>query len=89
MPKTKKTPTQEQRQQQLGQMLTNIYETGYLDRNTMYKMSFFKGIVAGLGGVIGATIVIALLIWVLSFFSQIPLIGRLSDNVKQTVQTQQ
>lgn len=68
-------------------MLVNIYESGYLDRNKAYKTSFLKGIVSGLGGVLGATIGLAILIWVLSLFGHIPLIGRFVDDVKDTVQT--
>jgi hypothetical protein len=73
--------------EQLGRMLENIYESGYIDRNKMYKTSFIKGIVTGLGGVIGATIVVALLIWVLSLFNRLPLIGPLTDRIENTVQT--
>lgn len=71
--------------EQLGKMMQNIYESGYIDKNTMYKMSFLKGIVAGLGGVVGATIVVALLLWTLSLFDSIPLIGPLSDKLQSTV----
>lgn len=73
----------------LGRMLDNIYQTGYIDRNQMYKMSFLKGIAGGLGGVIGATIVVALLAWTLSLFEQVPLLGPLFDTVEDTVQTRQ
>lgn len=69
----------------LGKMLQNIYDSGYLDRNTTYKMSFLKGVAAGFGGVIGATIVVALLIWILSLFDSVPLIGPLIENFQQTV----
>lgn len=73
----------------LGRMLVNIYESGYLDSNQAYKMSFIKGVLAGFGGVIGATIVIALVIWVLSLFSEVPLIGRFVESIEQTVNSQQ
>lgn len=66
-------------------MLVAIYESGYLDRAQAYKMSFIKGILGGLGGVIGATIVLGLLLWVLSLFSNAPLVGKLIQNVQQTV----
>ncbi len=73
--------------EQLGRMLANIYDSGYIDRNQMYKMSFLKGLVGGLGGVIGATIVVALLIWLLSLFNDVPLIGRLVDNLQNTIES--
>lgn len=72
--------------EQLGQMLVNIYESGYLDANKSYKMSFLKGLAGGLGGVIGATIVVALLIWVLSLFQEVPLIGPFLDKARTTVE---
>ncbi len=70
-------------------MLVNIYESGYMDRAQSYKMSFIKGILGGFGGVLGATIVVALLLWVLSFFKEVPLLGPVLDNVRHTVQQAQ
>ena len=84
-PKTKNRTPKEY--EQLGRMLENIYESGYVDANQAYKTSFIKGILGGLGGVIGATIVVALLIWVLSLFQQVPLINHFVKNVRETVDT--
>lgn len=66
-------------------MLASIYESGYMDRNQTYKMSFLKGVAAGLGGVIGATLVVALLLWLLSLTSEVPLIERVTDPVYETI----
>jgi hypothetical protein len=74
--------------EQLGRMLENIYESGYTDRNQAYKTSFIKGILSGLGGVIGATILIALLLWILTLFKQVPLVGPFFDRVRTTVQNE-
>ncbi len=70
----------------LGKMLVNIYESGYINRNQGYKMSFVKGVLGGFGGVLGATILVALLLWLLSFFKQVPLLGPVTDNIRHTVQ---
>ncbi len=72
--------------EQLGRMLANIYESGYVDRNEAYKNSFLKGLIGGLAGVLGATILIALLLWILSFFHDVPLVGPFVEQVKHTVQ---
>lgn len=83
----KKQPDSKTDYEQLGKMLQNIYESGYIDRGTLYKTSFLKGVVGGLGGVIGATLVLALLLWILSLFDQTPIIGPLFDNIQQTIES--
>lgn len=75
--------------EELGRIVASVYETGYLDHAKSYKMSFFKGLFQGLGGAIGATILLAVLIWVLSLFSQVPLVGRFTENIRNTVTTEQ
>ncbi len=79
-----KTLTRKQ-YEELGKIVASIYETGYLDAAKSYKMSFIKGMLQGLGGVIGATILVALLIWILSLFDQVPLVGNFTEKVEQTV----
>jgi hypothetical protein len=75
--------------EEIGRMLENIYESGYIDHNKAYKMSFIKGLVGGVGGVIGATVVISLLLWVLSLFHYVPFVNRITDNVQDTVEQRQ
>ncbi len=72
--------------EQLGRMIQNVYETAYADKKKIYSMSFVKGVATGFGGVIGATVMIAIFIWVLSFFNDIPLIGNFIDSVQTTIE---
>jgi hypothetical protein len=81
----KKTPNE---YEQLGRAVSSIFETGYLDKKQAYKTSFIKGVFGGLGGVIGATIVTALLLWLLTLFGHVPRIGRFTDSLHNTVVTQ-
>ncbi len=87
MSPTKKKANKQKDYEQIGRMVANIYESGYLDKAQTYKMSFIKGLLGGLGGVIGATIIVALLLWAMSLFKEVPLIGPVVDNVRHTIQT--
>jgi hypothetical protein len=86
--KQKKSNKKELSYEDIGKMLVSIYESGYIDRKQLYKMSLLKGMLQGFGGVLGATILVAILLWILSLASHIPLLDRVVQNVKQTVQTQ-
>ena len=84
-PKAKRTGKE---YEELGRMLETLYESGYTNPKTLLKMSFLKGIAAGFGGVLGATLLVGLLIWLLSLFNHIPLIGPVFDNLHDAVQSQ-
>jgi len=71
--------------ERFGRYMADVYESGYIDKARIYKMSFVKGVLTGFGGIIGATIVVALLLWVLSWFGQVPLIGDVVKNLEQTI----
>ncbi len=47
--------------------------------------NFVAGIFRGLGALIGASMVIALLIWILALFADLPLIGEYAKQIKTTV----
>lgn len=55
-------------------------------RVQVYKMNFVRGILFGAGSVIGGTLVIALVIWILGILGNfIPPLGDFFDGVSQTL----
>jgi len=48
-------------------------------------VNFLAGIFRGLGALIGASIVLALIIWVLTLLVDVPLVGQYAQEVKATV----
>lgn len=85
---SKNTSAKKPSPEDLGKMLVSIYETGYLDAQKSYKHSFFKGVATGFGSVLGATLLIALLLWLLAIASHVPFIGEAVENIRQTIQSQ-
>lgn len=53
----------------------------------MMWVNFIAGIFRGLGAVIGASVVIAIMVWLLSLFVNTPLIGKYARQVEQEIQT--
>lgn len=84
--KKKQKPNKEVSYEQIGRMVENIYQSGYINRNQMYKMSFLKGVMTGFGGVIGATLVVALVLWLLSVLNYTPL-RPVTERIQETVRS--
>ena len=63
-----------------------LFATGFVGRRKLYWENFVRGLTFSVGSIIGATIGLALIIWLLSFFKTVPLIGSLVRNADQTIQ---
>ena len=73
----------------LGKMLREFSEMGVIDRKSLLWVSFLRGLAQGFGAIVGGTILVALLLWILSLFNQIPLIGPAVENISETVNSAQ
>lgn len=72
--------------ERLGRMLESIFEGGYVNHHRIYRMNLLRGMFFGLGSVIGGTLVIACILWILTLFSEVPLIGDVTETVRQTIE---
>ena len=70
---------------ELGKKLQTFYDSGYVNRNQAFLFSFLKGMASGAGAFIGGTILIALLLWVLSRFNHLPIIGPLTNTINHSL----
>lgn len=70
-------------------LIEELFNDYYDDRRNVYKMNFIRGIFFGLGTVIGGTIVVAAIVWGLSFFVDIPGIGDTAQQVQQSLESGQ
>lgn len=71
---------------QVAKALEIMFATGYISKKKLYWENFVRGFFGSIGAVVGATIGIALLLWALSLFKTVPLIGPLLRNAQQTIQ---
>lgn len=68
-------------------LLEELFNDFNRNRFEVYKTNFFRGIFFGLGSVLGGTVLIAFLTWILSFFIVIPGIGQPIEKVQQTIES--
>lgn len=66
--------------------LNELFQDMYAHRWQVYRMNFVRGLVFGFGSVLGATLVVAILVWAMSLFNHVPLIGDFVDAAKQSIQ---
>ncbi len=80
------------RGQQMGArraLLEELFNDFYKDRHNIYKVNFVRGIFFGLGSVLGATVVVAFVVWILSLFVQLPFIGQSVQQAQDQIQSRQ
>jgi phage shock protein PspC (stress-responsive transcriptional regulator) len=68
-------------------VVEEMFNDLYRDRVAIYKMNFVRGIFFGLGSVLGATVVVALILWILSLFVDFPFIGELFKQATDTIES--
>lgn len=86
---TKNTVSRNERMNARRSLLEEIFNDFYDDRRNIYKMNFYRGIFFGLGTVIGGTIVVAFIVWGLSFFVDVPGIGSAAQKAQDTLESSQ
>lgn len=68
-------------------LLEELFNDFNRSRAQIYKMNFFRGIFFGLGSVLGGTVVVALIIWLLALFVDIPGIGGAAQGIQQSLES--
>jgi len=70
-----------------AQALKVLLASGYVNKKKLYIENFVRGIFFSLGSVLGATVVVALLLWVLSVFNTAPIIGHFIQSIQDAINT--
>lgn len=64
-------------------ILEDLFYDFHRNRRQIYWMNFFRGIFFGVGSIVGGTVVIALIVWVLNLLVDVP--GGVGEFVKYIV----
>lgn len=69
-------------------LLEELFRDFHTNRLEVYKMNFVRGLAFGFGSVIGGTVVIAILIWIVALLSDtIPFLSDFFDGVQRLLET--
>lgn len=68
-------------------LLEQLFHDFHKSRKEVYWMNFIRGIFFGVGSLLGGTLVIALVVWMLSWLTDIP--GGFGDFIQYVVDTVQ
>jgi hypothetical protein len=82
MAKNTLTPTEAQ---QAAKALEKLLAANTISKKHLYAQNFLRGFVFSIGGILGATVGVAMLLWFLSLFQEVPLLGDFIRNVEQTI----
>ena len=82
----KRSLVKQQQRDAYDATIEDLFQDYYRHRRVVYKMNFIRGIFFGVGSAIGGTIVLALVVWILSFFVNFPVIGQFFKEFEQSIQ---
>ena len=66
-----------------------LFKAEYINRKDILLQNLLRGMFFGAGSVIGATLVIAGVLWTLSLFDGLPLIGPLVERIHDVIQARE
>lgn len=72
---------------EVARALEVLFASDYIDVRKLHIENFIRGMFFGAGGVIGATVFIAVILWFLSLFDTVPLVGPFFENLKTTIES--
>jgi hypothetical protein len=67
-------------------VLDELFNDLYDNKKRVYKLNFVRGLLFGAGSALGGTIVLALIVWTLSLFVNIPLVGELFKDAQNSIE---
>lgn len=69
-----------------ARMVDMLTRAEHIDRKKLLFQNFLRGIFFGAGSVLGATVLITLLLWILSLFDSFPFIGPIIENAQESIE---
>jgi hypothetical protein len=73
------------RYDELAKALEALVDSGHIDHGRVYRVNFWRGVFFGLGAALGGTLVVASILYILSLFTELPVIGNLVETIRDSI----
>lgn len=85
MATVKEQLTKKEREEFTKQQLEYFFEMSHPKWGRVIKYSFIRGMATGFGVLVGGTIVVALVLWILSLIGQVPFLNEITESTRDTL----
>lgn len=76
---------EEKKYLELGKNLDQFIHLGYASKKKAFGLAFLKGAATGFGILVGSTLGLVILLWILSLLKSIPFIGDISNAIRDAI----
>lgn len=83
---TLKEKMNDQKRIEFTKQLEFFYEISHPSWRRVLTFAFLKGMATGFGVLIGGTLVVALVLWLLSLIGHVPFLSEITESTKDTLQ---
>ncbi len=80
-----KTQTKDIDYERIGRAIEEVVISGHARKLRLMWHNFLRGVCFGLGSVIGGTVMVAFVLWILSAFDSVPLAGHFIQSLRDTI----
>lgn len=87
MPNKKPNNTQKHDTDAYTKALEQLFASKYINKRKLYTANLLRGIAFGFGSLLGATVGVLLLLWLLSLFGHLPIVGKLTETIRHSIQS--
>jgi len=72
--------------EKIGRSIESVVIHGHYSTKRLFIFNTLRGVFFGLGSVLGATIVVLILVWLVNIFGDVPFIGDFFQSAENTIQ---
>lgn len=87
--KTKSDELSAKERAHVSKALEVLFAKDFISKKELYKQNFTRGMFFSAGSILGAALILGLGLWILSFFNDIPLVGPVIENFRQSIEQSQ